>query len=116
MQEVKNIHPKRRKHKKRTVRFIAFFLFLIAYSIIEDLTAFFLHGVEFDIAMIIIVIVIATIFTAIAEVTEFLYKKEEPKIEKIIKKEEKIIKDGEKKIQTGIKKEEGVFKQKMKKV
>jgi hypothetical protein len=109
-------HHRRRKHKKRIVRFISFFLFLIAFGIIEDVSAMFLSGVEFNIVVLITVTVIATIFTAIAEMTEFLFKKEEPKIEKIIKKEEKIIKTEEKKIQNGIKKDEVVIKEKMKKV
>ena len=97
------------------VRFILFFLFLIAFSVIEDLTAFFFHGVEFDLAILMIVMVIATIFTIIAEVSEFIFKKEEPKIEKFVQKEEKVIKKEEKKIQSGIKKDEKVIKEKLSK-
>ena len=114
MPDVIQPHPKRRKHKKRVLRFIIFFLFLIAFSVIEDLIAFYFHGAEFDVAIFIIVIVTATIFTAIAEISEFIFKKEEPKIQKIIKKEEKVIKNEEKKIQSEIKKDENSFKQKMK--
>jgi nucleoside recognition membrane protein YjiH len=109
-------HHRRHKHKKRAIRFITFFILLIAFGVIEDMSAMFLHGVEFDIVVLATVTVIATIFTVIAEVTEFIFKREEPKIEKIIKKEEKIIKKEEKKIQTEIKKDEDDFKQKMKKV
>jgi len=101
---VKPVHARRHKHKKRVIRFIAFFIFLIAFGVIEDLSAMHLQGIEFNMLVLTTVIVIATIFTIIAEVTEFVVKKEEPKIEKIIKKEEKFIKDEEKRIKSKIKK------------
>ena len=107
-------HHRKRKHKKRVVRFISFFIFLIAFGVIEDMSAMYLHGMEFNMVVLTTVIVIATIFTAIAEVTEFIFKKEEPKIEKMIKKEERIIKNEEKKIQSEIKRDENSFKKKMK--
>jgi membrane protein YdbS with pleckstrin-like domain len=104
MPDVAIQHPKRHKHKKRVLRFIIFFLFLIVFSVIEDLLAFYLHGTEFDVAIFLIVIVIATIFTAIAEISEFIFKKEEPKIEKFVQKEEKVIKKEERKIESGMQK------------
>jgi hypothetical protein len=106
VQKVK-IHQKAyhhiRKHKKKYVRFISFFVFLVIYSIIEDLIAVSLHGVEFDIIVLINVFLIALIFTAISEVTESLVKREEPKIEKFIKKEEDFIGDEERSIKRKIK-------------
>jgi len=100
-----NIQPhKKRKHKKRIIRFITFFLFLIAFGVIEDMSAMHLHGIEFNMVILVTVIVIATVFTIIAEVTEFIIKKEEPKIEKFVQKEEKIIKKDEKIIKDKFKK------------
>ena len=96
MPDIKSHHQRRRKHKKRVIRFIAFFLFLIAFGVIEDMSAMYLHGIEFNMVILVTVIVIATVFTAIAEFTEFIIKKEEPKIEKFVQKEEKVIKKDEK--------------------
>jgi len=93
-----------RKHKKRYVRFIAFFIFLVFYGVIEDLTAASLTGVEFDIVILITVIVIAIIFTTLTEVTETIFQKEEPKIKRMIKKEEKFIEKEEDKIKKKLKK------------
>lgn len=92
MPDVAIQHHRRRRHKKRVFRFVSFFVFLIAFGVIEDMSAMFLHGIEFDMVVLATVTVIATIFTAIAEVSEFIFKKEEPKIEKFVQKEEKIIK------------------------
>ena len=114
MPEVVQPHHRKRKHKKRVVRFISFFIFLIAFGIIEDMSAMYLHGMEFNMLVLTTVTVVATIFTVIAEVTEYIFKKEEPKIEKVIKKEERIIKNEERKIKSEIKKDENSFKQKMK--
>jgi len=91
MQTKKGQH-RRHKHKKRVFRFIAFFIFLIAFGVIEDMSAMYLHGIEFNMVILTTVIVIATVFTAIAEISEFIFKKEEPKIEKFVQKEERIIK------------------------
>lgn len=113
MPEVVQPHHKRHKHKKRVLRFIVFFTFLIAFSIVEDLVAFYFHGAEFDVAILIIVVSVATVFTAIAEITEFIFKKEEPKIEKFVHKEEKAFKSEERKIESEIKRDENSFKQKM---
>ena len=99
-----------RKHKKNYVRIISFFIFLVIYSVIEDVIAVTLHGVEFDIVVLINVFVIALFFTGIAEITERIYKKEEPEIkeyekkfEKVIKKEEDLLEDEEKIIEKKIK-------------
>jgi len=99
-----------RKHKKNYVRIISFFIFLIIYSVIEDMIAVTIHGVEFDIVVLINVFVIALVFTGIAEITERLYKREEheikeyeKKVEKVIKKEEDLIEDEEKMIERKIK-------------
>ena len=92
-----------KKHKKKYVRFVSFFIFLVIYSVIEDLIAVTLHGVEFDIIVLINVFTIALLFTGIAEITERIFKKEEPKLEKFIKKEEDFIEDEEKVIEKKIK-------------
>jgi steroid 5-alpha reductase family enzyme len=95
-----------RKHKKNYVRIVSFFIFLVIYSVIEDMIAVTIHGVEFDMD----VFVIALVFTGIAEITERLYKKEESeikeyekKVEKVIKKEEDFLEDEEKIIERKIK-------------
>jgi len=94
---------KKHKHKKRVIRFIIFFLFLLSFGIIEDLTSISLSGIEFNMVILLTVIIVATIFTVIAEITEIIVKKEEPKIEKIIRKEENIIKKDEKIIKKKLK-------------
>lgn len=94
--QAEKTHHRKRKHKKRVFRFIAFFIFLIAFGVIEDMTAMHLHGIEFNMVILTTVIVIATVFTIIAEISEFIFKKEEPKIEKFVQKEERIIKRDEK--------------------
>ena len=82
-----------RRHRKKYLRFTLFFLFLLVYGIIEDLTALSLHGIEFNIAVFTTVFFIALIFTTVAELTEkFVEKKEPQKIVKFIKREEKVIK------------------------
>jgi Na+-transporting methylmalonyl-CoA/oxaloacetate decarboxylase gamma subunit len=82
----------------------------VIYSIIEDLIAVTIHGVEFDIVVLMNVFIIAIVFTFISEITERLYKKEEPeikeyekKVEKVIKKEEDFLEDEEKIIERKIK-------------
>ena len=113
--EPQKIHHKAyhhiRRHKKKYVRFLTFFVFLVVYSVIEDLIAVSIHGVEFDIIVLINVFIIALLFTGIAELTERLYKKEEDelkeyenKVEKFVKKEEDVIEDEEKLIKRKIKK------------
>jgi DMSO reductase anchor subunit len=97
-----------RRHRKKYLRFIVFFLFLILYGVVEDFISLTIHGVEFNLVVFSTVFVIALIFTIVAEVTEKLAKKETPKIKKFITKEEKVIK----KI---IKKEEKKLKEKIKK-
>jgi sensor domain CHASE-containing protein len=87
-----------RKHKKNYVRFISFFAFLVAYSILEDIISISIHGVEMDLMVVLNILVIATVFTLISQGTENLYRKEEPKIEKLIRKEEKLIDGEERKI------------------
>jgi len=95
-----------RRHRKKYWRFVLFFLFLLVYGIIEDVTAMSLHGIELNLAVLTTVSVIALVFTTIAELTEkFVQKKEPQKIAKFIRKKEKIIKkDGK------------IFKEKLKKI
>jgi len=63
-----------------------------------------LTGVEFDIVILITVIVIATVFTIMVEVTEKIFQKEEPKIKRMMKREEKFIEKEEGKIKKRLKK------------
>lgn len=82
-----------RRHRKRYTRFIIFFVFLLAYGVFEDLISLFIQGIEFDIVVLVTVIIIATIFTTVAELTEKLVeRKEHQKIIRFVKKEEKAIK------------------------
>ena len=99
-----------RKHKKNYVRMVLFFIFLVLYSIVEDIIAMTVHGVEFDMIIVINVFFIALIFTGIAQMTERLYKEEkdeikeyEKKVGKVIKKEEDFLEDEEKMIERKIK-------------
>ena len=88
----------KKHHKKHSIRFIVFFIFLVLYGIIEDIMAIGLSGVEFNTFVLTISIVIASAFTAIAEITERLYEKEKTNINRAIKKEKKAIKKEERAI------------------
>lgn len=68
------------------------------------MTTISLSGIEFNTAFLIITIFVAIFFTVLAEITEIIFEKEKPKIEKIIKKEE-----------NAIGKEENVIKRRFKK-
>ena len=91
------------------MRFIAFFVFLVVFSVIEDLVAVTTIGVKFDLQLFSHIIVLALVFTAIAHKTEKLFEKEaerveefveieEPKIKKALKKEKKFLRGIENKI------------------
>ena len=103
------IHHHLRKHAKHYVRFIAFFFFLMIFSIVEDLIAVTTIGVKFDFQLLSHIVILALIFTAIAHKTEKLFEKEaerveefveieEPKIKKAWKKEKKFLRRIEKKL------------------
>ncbi|MFH1229810.1 MAG: hypothetical protein V1678_05320 [Candidatus Aenigmatarchaeota archaeon] len=100
-----------RKHKKHYVRIALFFIFLVIYSVIEDIIAMSIHGMEFDLVVLVNVFIIAMVFTGIAELTERLYKKEEPEIKEYgkkmksaIKKEEDFLESEEKNFEKRIRK------------
>lgn len=104
-----SIHHHFRKHAKHYIRFIAFFFFLMAFSIIEDLIAVTTIGVKFDFQLLSHIVILALIFTAIAHRTEKLFEKEaekveefveieEPKIKKALKRERKFLRRIEKRI------------------
>ena len=104
-----SIHHHLRKHAKHYMRFIAFFFFLMVFSIVEDLVAVTTIGVKFDLQLFSHIVVLALIFTAIAHKTEKLFEKgaerveefveiEEPKIEKVLKRERKIFRRIKKKL------------------
>lgn len=82
-----------RRYRKKYLRFIIFFVFLLAYGVFEDLISLTIHGVQFDIIVFLTVVTIAIIFTTVAEVTEKLVeRKEHKKIIRFVKKEKKAIK------------------------
>ncbi len=97
------------KHGKHYVRFIAFFFFLVVYSIVEDLVAVTTLGVQFSFQLFIHILILALLFTAIAQKTERLFEKEaerveefveieEPKIKKALKKEKRFLRRVERKL------------------
>jgi len=103
-----------RKHKKKYTRFIIFFVFLLAYGMIEDFTALTLSGVEFNVATFTLVFFVALIFTTIAEITEKLIEKKEPqKIVRFIKKEEKAIERNGKILKDKLKNEKKIIEKKL---
>ena len=78
-----------RHHKKRYLRFIAFFTFLMVFAIIEDSIVAIVSGAPLNVYTFIIILIIATTFTAISEITEEIAEK--PRVKKFIKREEKIV-------------------------
>lgn len=86
----------RKKHEKRAIRLVLFFILLVIFGIIEDMIALYLTGVSstlfiiFKMENIFVILLIAIIFTIIAEFTEKIYEGEKPK--DIIKKTAKVIK------------------------
>src|SRR3989338_7384976 len=104
-----SIHHHLRKHVKHYVRFIAFFFFLMIFSIVEDLIAVTTIGVKFDFQLLSHIVILALIFSAISPKTQKLFEKEaerveelveieEPKIKKAWKKEKKFLRRIEKKL------------------
>jgi membrane protein YqaA with SNARE-associated domain len=80
-----------KKQKKKYYRFVLFFLFILIFRIIEDY--FLLRSAvvefEFDIIVLLIVLISAVIFTAISEITElFIEEDEAKKLLKYIRKRE----------------------------
>jgi len=93
-----------RKHKKRALRVVLFFILLVIFGFVEDMIVMYVtraasvFSIFFRIENILIVLLIAIVFTLIAEFTEKLYAGKKPKeivngTAKFIKKEEKIIGD-----------------------
>lgn len=88
------IHHHVRRHRKKYLRFALFLLVLSLFRIAEDYFLVKSLGLEFDIDIIILfsIVSIAAIFTLLSGLTEKVIEYEEPKIEEIIKEEEKLIK------------------------
>jgi len=85
-----------RKHKKKYLRFILFFLVLLSFRVVEDY--FFIKSfgieIEIDIFIFLTFIFVAIIFTVISELTEILIEREEAeKLLNFITKKEKMIKE-----------------------
>ena len=77
------------------MRFVLFFVSLLLFRLVEDyfLLTSPVVEVEFDVVILMIVILSAIVFTAIAEMTEILIEKEEAKkLLKFITEKEKLIK------------------------
>ena len=82
-----------RRHRRKYLRFIVFFLLLLLYGIFEDLISLTIQGVEFNIIVFLTVVVIALAFTTVAEITEKLVeRKDHQKIIRFVRKEERVIK------------------------
>ena len=85
-----------RKHRKKYSRFILFFVILLTFRVIEDYFLIKSIGIEFEIDIFILfsIILIASIFTGIAELTEELIEEKEAKkiLETIKRDKEKLIK------------------------
>jgi len=77
------------KHKKKYVRFIIFFFLVYIFRTYENYLMIKATGVTLDIdfANYLVIILIATVFTFVAEATEKIIEEEEAKIENFIKNE-----------------------------
>jgi len=91
-------HIKRhvRKHKRKYIRFIFFTLFLIAFAVIEDATVAVAIGTSLNPLTLSYIVILSTLFTAFAELTETIVKQEKKPAEelerRLSKDERKIIK------------------------
>lgn len=79
-------------HKKRYVRFTAFFLMLVLFAYIEDVIVALFSGSELSTRMLMLILFIAIIFTFIAEHTEKLFEKEAEEAAEIVESEEAKVK------------------------
>lgn len=61
------------KHKKKYTRFILYFLILLTFGVIEDVTAVYLTDSETILEVIGVAIILSFIFTIIGEVIEEVY-------------------------------------------
>ena len=70
---MKKFHKHIGKHKKHYARFVAFFLMLLAMGVIQDLTVQQLVHGEIFFEAIVIAIIVAFLFTLVAEATSKLF-------------------------------------------
>ena len=98
-------HHHIKTNRKKYLRFVSFTIILAAFRIVEHYFLLRTIGIELEtnIFILLVIVFIAFTFTVISELTEKMVEKEEPKIEKFIKKEESIIENREKSIQKKIK-------------
>lgn len=72
------------KHKKRTAKFLVFFIMMLLFAIIEDILAAKASGAPFIIETLPLVIVIALIFTVITELIEEHFERGEQPLEHML--------------------------------
>ena len=70
------------KHKRKYTRFILYFLILLIFGVIEDVTAVYLTSGEEIIEVIVVAIVLSFIFTLIGEVIETVWMYNKKKLRK----------------------------------
>ncbi|MDD5416482.1 MAG: hypothetical protein PHU12_00735 [Candidatus Aenigmarchaeota archaeon] len=73
----KKLHPHIKKHiikhKRKYTKFILYFLILLTFGVVEDVTAVFLTKTEEMIEVIGVAILLSFIFTVIGEIIEEVY-------------------------------------------
>ena len=95
-----------RRNRKKYLRFASFTVLLSAFRILEHYLLFSTMGFELRINLLTVsfIVFIAFTFTIISELTEKVVEKEEPAVERFIRKEESLIEDREKSIWRRLKK------------
>ncbi len=73
------------KHKKRTVKFLVFFIAMLIFAIIEDVLAAHLSGAPFIVETLPIIVVIALFFTIITEYIEERFEPGEQPLEHLLR-------------------------------
>jgi len=77
------------RHKKKYIRFIIFFFLVYVFRTYENYLVSKVTGITLDIDVVnyLVVILIATVFTFVAEITEKIIEEQEAKLEDFVKKE-----------------------------
>ncbi|MBU3896400.1 MAG: hypothetical protein KJ697_00495 [Nanoarchaeota archaeon] len=71
-----------RKHKRKYAKFMLYFLVLLTFSVIEDVTAVYITQTEELIEVVGVAIVLSFIFTVIGELVEEVYLAEKKKFKR----------------------------------
>ncbi len=75
------MHP---KYKKRTLKFIVFFVLMLVFAITEDILAAHISGAPFIIDTLPFIIIIALLFTVITELIEEHFEPGEQPLEHVL--------------------------------